>query len=70
MTLDDYQPLADAITERCHEDGDACLLVYFSREDDQYRGCNPGMDAGDALLVIRQLMAEFDLDPEAVAAME
>ena len=57
------------VLDRATREGDACLFVYFSREEDEFIGDNVGMDAGDALVVIRRLASLYDLSPEGVAAV-
>lgn len=52
--------------ESIRRDGDAVLLVYFSREQDQFRGVDLGMDLGDALIVIKCLAKRFDLHRESL----
>lgn len=55
--------------EAAEQAGDAFLCVYFSREHDEFRGVDRGMDAGDALLVVCCLAERFDLNIEALQEM-
>jgi hypothetical protein len=65
MTLEDaYQRTAE-MRERAEADGDHYLFVYFSREEDKYRA-TADLDAGDALIVIGQLIEKFNLSAEAI----
>lgn len=55
--------------ESIRRDGDAVLCVYFSKEQDRFRGFDLGMDVGDALIVIKCLVERFDLSREALQEM-
>ena len=69
MTITEAERQIDTLSNRAEMDNDAMLVVYFSREQDAYNGYMTNMDAGDALMVIEQLIRKFDLSPEAIAAM-
>lgn len=69
MTIHQFEQYARDITRRAKDGNDACLLVYFSREDDRYVGMDEGLDSGDALIVIRELVTNYGLDPQVVAEL-
>lgn len=60
---------AAELLEKAERDGDALLVVYFSRSDDKYDAGATNLDAGDALIVIGRLIETFNLSREAIAAM-
>lgn len=70
MTIAEAEKWIQPIERRVERDNDAMMLAYFSRSEDKYNGFVMGMDAGDALLVIEQLVKKFKLSPAAIAAME
>lgn len=47
-------------------EGDALLIVHFCKATDKYEAKQMNLDAGDALLVIADLMESYELLPEAV----
>lgn len=69
MTTLKAKELTMAFCRECEKDGDPFLVVHFSRVQDRYEGFNDGMDAGDALIVIRELVKQFELDKEVIANM-
>lgn len=68
MTIDEFKPHYKRIEDIADADGDACLVAYFSREEDAYQVFWTNLDAGDALLIIHGLIDAYDLHPEAVLA--
>ena len=54
--------VADALAP-AREDSDTYLYVHFSREEDAYQAIQHRMDAGDAMVVIRNLIEAFGIDP-------
>lgn len=53
--------------EKIEADGDACMINFFSRSEDMFQIDEYGMDIGDALLVIDNLVRRFDIDIETLS---
>ena len=70
MTIQQGEQLLAPFIEAAKKDKDPFILVHFSRQDDYYQGRDCGMDMGDALLVIRQLIKAFDINTDALANMQ
>lgn len=68
MNIFDARQKAAAFVTQAEAEGDVALAVYFSRESDMFCGFEAGMDAGDALIVIKHLVRIFGLDADATAA--
>lgn len=66
MNIDDAKKRIDSLALEATADEDGILAVYFSRESDRFYGQNVGIDSADAMLVIRQLVKTFSLDPEFI----
>jgi hypothetical protein len=68
MKLEKADEMAEVLFNQAAADGDRVLMIYFSREEDKYRATGH-LDAGDALIVIGQLIKTFNLSAEAIAQM-
>jgi len=68
MKIQEAEKQLETLRERAERDNDAVLVCYFSREQEAYNGYMTNMDAGDALIVIEQLIRKFNLSPEVIAA--
>lgn len=44
-------------------DDDAFFACHFSRSEDKFAGDHNGMDALDAMIIIKQLVHDFKIDP-------
>ena len=65
----DVEILIKPIIDICKRDNDAFCAYYFSREQDRYSGGSEGMEGGDALLIIDELIEKFNLDRQAIGRM-
>ena len=68
MKIDNFMNKAGKLADQIDEE-DALIVVFFSKEENEFKGFDIGMDSGDALLVIEGLMERFNIIPEVVAAM-
>jgi len=66
MNCEDAKKKIDALALEATADEDGLLAVYFSREEERFVGQNVGIDHADAMIVIRQLVDIFSLDPEFI----
>lgn len=53
------QPIADHLAS----ENDAYLLVHFSSEEDKFEAIHNNMDGLDAMIVIKNLVKHFNIDP-------
>lgn len=67
MKAEDAKKKIDDLALEATADEDGLLAVYFSREDEKFVGQNVGIDGADAMIVIRNLINIFALDPEFIA---
>lgn len=67
MKIEDSKKLFKDIIAKMEEDNDAYFLVHFSREDDKFDGTHGNMDFADALILVKQLMREFHINPAAIS---
>lgn len=67
MKIDKAREKCQAIQELAKQDKDGFIYCYFSHEDDAYTGGTFNMDKGEALIVIEQMLKDFDLDIEVLA---
>ena len=58
----------EAIRKRALEDGDGFMYCYFAHEENEYVGATGGMDQGEALVVIHQMVKDFGIDSTILAA--
>jgi hypothetical protein len=65
----EVQPLVQRLDDLCDRDGDVFLMFYFSRKQDRYQGWLNGLDAGDALIVIDELVKKYNLNVDVLAKM-
>lgn len=71
MTLKESQDFLRPLMRQCLKDDDMVFVAHFSRsEDRRYQGATPNMDAGDAFIIIKNLIEKFHLSAEAIANME
>lgn len=56
----------DDFIGQANRDKDPYLLVHFSRNEDKYMGYNDHMDLGDALIIIRELCSQFNIEKKAL----
>ena len=68
MKVEDVRLMLEPLKERAEYDGDKYCIVYFSQEDDEYAGAWE-LDAGDALIVIDELVEKCGLSPDALIEM-
>lgn len=52
--------------EAAKKDNDPYFVCHFSREEDKYRGYHEGLDIGDALIIIKELVDKFGIDPKVL----
>ncbi len=64
MTNREAKKMVRPFIRKSKTDNDACMVVHFSRSEDQYFGLKEGMDIGDALLVIQDLIRIFKIKKE------
>jgi len=68
--LETIKPLIKTIFETAKQENDVFFCIYFSRKEDSYIGhFTENMDAGDALIVIGQLLDQFKINREILAKM-
>ena len=65
MKLKESKKLIQPFIDQCKKDNDCYLIVHFSQEEDKFSGYSE-MDAADALLIIKELIKNYKLNPEAV----
>lgn len=68
MKNNDFSNKIKPILQKAKSQGDHYLIVHFSKEDDHFIG-EHSMDQGDALIVICEIMKNFQLKPEVVSQM-
>jgi hypothetical protein len=68
MKINDGRKKLEGFIKQAEKDGDPYLIVHFSREEDRFKGIQDGLDFGDALIIVNQLIKEFDIQPEALTA--
>lgn len=61
MKISDGEQRAYDFMQKAKEDGDPYLVCHFSAEEDKYNGFHGGMDKLDAMIVIKQLVKDFDI---------
>ena len=65
MTTLEAKKVLSKYIKQCKTDNDSYCIVHFSKKEDKYKGLTD-MDAGDALLIIHELVTQYNLLPEAV----
>jgi hypothetical protein len=63
MTTTECKNLITPFCDRAEKQNDPYLIVHFSRQEDHYKGYHEGMDAVDAMIVIKHLVRHFKIDP-------
>lgn len=61
MTTQQFRESIESVVTRAEADGDEVMAVYFSVEEDKFIGVHTEMDGGDALIIIRYLMDEYEI---------
>ncbi len=51
--------------DQCEKDKDCYMIVHFSKQEDKFYGLTD-MDAGDALVIIHELINQYKLNPKAI----
>ncbi len=64
MTNREAKKMVRPFIQKSKTDNDACMVVHFSRIEDKYKGITEGMDMGDALTVIYDLLRVFKIKKE------
>ena len=62
MTIEQGKELLQPFIEEATKDKDVFLLVHFSSQEDKYNGMDEGLDALDAMIIIKQLVKNFNID--------
>lgn len=70
MIIKESETPVAALHAKADRDGDALLTVSFSGSDHKYDAWETNMDAGDALIVIGNLIEKFGLSAEAVVGRQ
>lgn len=68
MTNQEFSNQVQPIQEACERDDDCYFVAHFSRSEDHYE-VTANIDAGDALILVRELIQRFKLSPRAILAM-
>jgi len=62
MTTQQGKELLIEFKRNCDKDNDPYFVCHFSREDDKFLGDWDGLDAFDAMIIIKQLVKDFNID--------
>ena len=68
MKVQEFTDHVESMLEKGRIDNDCWCIVYFSKQDDNYRAAY-NLDSGDALIIIEELIEQYGIDPEVVADM-
>ena len=66
MKIQYYEQYMRPFIKLAQDDGDAICAVFFSREEDSFKGAFTGMDTHDALMVIKELADHFEIENDAI----
>jgi len=65
MKIKRSKQLVKPFIDQCKKDNDCYLIVHFSKEEDKFAGYDK-MDFADALLIIYELIKQYDLNSEVI----
>ena len=65
MKTNKSKELVKPFIDQCEKDGDCYMIVHFSKQEDKFYGLTD-MDAGDALVIIHELINQYKLNPKAI----
>lgn len=63
MTTEYGRILLTPFIDATKRDEDAFFACHFSRSEDKFAGDHNGLDAFDAMIIIKQLVHDFKIDP-------
>lgn len=63
MTQEKARELLDPFIKESVHDTDPFFIVHFSRCEDAYKGYHEGLDTFDAIIVVKNLIKQFNLSP-------
>jgi hypothetical protein len=69
MTIEKGKVLLQEFKQHACIDTDAFFVIHFSRQEDRFEGDFENMDGGDAMIIIKRLIQNFNLNAEVVAAI-